>query len=200
VKILKSPYPGHLGMARSKKCLGFLVRNVIIGSILFASGCGLLVLKTGDPLIASSSSSPTFDPATISKLAIITNTADRQNVFGPSLPVRLIEDQFLQVLLRKNYIIASRSDVETVLREIKFQQSGITDRDIAKLGRMLNVPAVLVVTLNDLKTRYVSPNNYERYVYNYETSAALGARLVSVEKAEILWVGNITKSFRVDQG
>jgi hypothetical protein len=98
---------------------------------------------------------------------------------------RLIEDEFVSELLRKGYNVASRSDVEAILKESRFQRSGLTDQDAAQVGRILNVPAVLIVSVTHL-------DRDQRWSGNLDVSstlAAMGVRLISVERGEVLWVG-----------
>ena len=101
-------------------------------------------------------------------------------------PTRGIEDEFISVLLDKGYNVSSRSDVEKVVKEISFQKSGLTDlsnEDAAEIGKILNVPSVIIVHITDLYTkRYKSGAPY--------VQASMGARIVKVETAEILWVEN----------
>ena len=86
-------------------------------------------------------------------------------------------------LLNKGYQVASRSDVQQVMEELRFQDSSLTERSIAKIGRMLNVSAMLIVSVTDL--------DHGRQYHNSDSyvSAALGARLIGVERAEFLWGG-----------
>lgn len=99
---------------------------------------------------------------------------------------RIMEDRFISGLLSKGYAVASRSDMDIILREIQFQRSGLTDADAARIGKMLNVPAVLVVSVTNLQKRY--------HGGTYSTTASMSARLVSVETAEILWVNSASHS------
>jgi hypothetical protein len=96
------------------------------------------------------------------------------------IPDREIEDVFIRASISKGFRVVSRSDIEPLLREMEFQKrSGLTDKDAAELGRILNVPAVMIVAVTRNETYSVS----------------LGARLISVEEAEILW-GNMAGSTR----
>lgn len=123
-----------------------------------------------------------------SSLSLLQDTPDKIAIVVLSerkyqVPERAIEDQFISGLLGKGYAVASRSDVQTVFQELKFQQSGMTEADAARLGKLLNVPAVLVVAVTQLDSHRNSQG-----MYNLD--AAMGARLLSVEKAEILWINS----------
>lgn len=109
---------------------------------------------------------------------------------------RLIEDEFISVLLSKGYSIASRSDTESIRDEMKFQRSGLTDKDAAEVGKMLNVPAVLIVSVTQFEGKSKS-YRFSRQTYRYYvTRAAMGARLISVEKGEVLWIGSHNDEYR----
>ncbi len=116
------------------------------------------------------SSSPQFYPQAMSRLAILVQA-------GKEVPLRQIENEFILQLMSKGYQIASRSDLSGILEEINFQHSAITDTDAVKIGKILNVPAVLIITPM--------------------SKFSMGARLVSVEYAEILWIGTASYAYNV---
>jgi hypothetical protein len=106
----------------------------------------------------------------------------------------MVEDQFIEKLLEKGYQVAARSDVTDVLREIQFQQSGLTEADAARVGRMLNVSAVMVVSINLAEVAWqdtwlVINGKPQR---NYRAKCNMSARVISVEKAEILGAASVT--------
>jgi len=149
---------------------------------LFASAC---LVTPGGPHVEAVAA-PGFDPTSISKLAV---TIGRSSQLTANSDLgRRLEDQVVQVLLTKGYTIAARSDVEPLLKELKFQHSGTTDADAAKLGRMLNVPVILLVTLYSVETHRASTLIQTNPPMN-ETSATVGARMISVERGEMLWTG-----------
>jgi len=129
-------------------------------------GCTTTTSRKGQ---SQSVAARSFDANQIPKIAVL-----MQEYHGVS--TGLIEDEFIAALLDKGYQVASRSDIEYVLKELRFQRSGLTDSDAAQIGKMLNVPAVLIVEIRGLKRTKDSVH------------AALGARLVSVERAEVLWI------------
>lgn len=170
-------------------------------SVLLLFGCnGGVVIRLfpekeeipGDNIggIVNSSSSSSFNPASVRKIAIIVQP-------GKNVPQRQIEDEFISILFRKGYQIASRSDLDQILEELHFQNTELTDIDAAKIGKMLNVPVVLVVAVTEL---YISDYTVRvtRGIKNptttterrYKAHATMGARLLSVEKGEILWIAN----------
>jgi hypothetical protein len=132
-----------------------------------------------------------FKPAELKKLAVIVTAGDSIVIpkGGPNLTnlQRLVEDAFLECLLAKGYTLAARSDVGSVLQEKSFQESG-ESKQAAAVGKLLNVPAVLLVRVTDLSG--------EKQPKNPLTTlrATLSARLVDVENAEMLWNGTHTLS------
>jgi hypothetical protein len=120
-------------------------------------------------------SDPSFNPRELDKVAIIIREDSARG-----LPYRLMEDEFITALIGKGYKVPSRSDMKAVVREIDFQRSALTDADAAKIGKMMNVRAVMIVSV----TNYDSV----RGQYNH-MEATLSARLVGVEKSDVLWIG-----------
>lgn len=133
------------------------------------------------------SSAANFKPADMTKLAVIVAVGKDNPGMMATRNVndyqRLVEDIFLECLLAKGYALAARSDVDSVLREKKFQESGATEELATSVGKILNVPAVMLVRVTD----YTSE---QRQRDTSTVHVSLGARLVSVETGAILWSGN----------
>lgn len=126
-----------------------------------------------------------FSPSSLTKVAVIASDLSRSGSIEQAT-LRMVEDQFIEKLLEKGYQVAARSDVEQVLREIQFQQSGLTAADAAKVGRMLNVSAVIVVSINlaevtSKDTLWITVGGTP--LRNYYAKCNMSARLISVEKA-----------------
>jgi Curli production assembly/transport component CsgG len=142
------------------------------------------------------SSDSKFNPQSVPKLAVIVAGQQGRGFGGfnatQSDQQRLVEDEFVQALMTKGYSIASRSDVEAIVKEQRFQRSGLTESDAARLGKILNVPAVLVVRITEAseQNRFVPGGRGQ----SSELRASLGARLVSVESGSVWWIGKQTGS------
>ena len=135
------------------------------------------------------SSDAAFHPEAIAKLAVIV-VSERRGAPGREVQTdqqRLVEDEFVQALLAKGYSVASRSDVEAIVKEQRFQRSGLTEGDAAAIGKMLNVPAVLVVRVTEASAQNVMAPKTRRYVT--EVRATMGARLIGVESGSVWWIG-----------
>lgn len=112
---------------------------------------------------------PSFSQKNIKKLAIL--------VRGGSEHEKLqIESGATQALLIHKYIVASRADLKLLDREIKFQRSGLTDSDSAKIAKILGVPAVLVFNFDVKKL----DNNLREY--------EVSARLIDAETSQALYI------------
>ncbi len=98
---------------------------------------------------------------------------------------RQVEDEFLQVLLDKGYSLVSRSDIASVVKEQQFQRSGLTEDNATKLGKLLNVPAVLVVRITECTAESQRVARVPNQVLMGRVS--LGARLINVETGLISW-------------
>jgi len=84
--------------------------------------------------------------------------------------------------------------VKKVLEEIHFQQSGLTEAGAAQVGKMLNASAVLIVSIKSATVRS-EPTGWVingRQQERHESQCSMSARLISVEKAEILGISSFT--------
>jgi len=85
-----------------------------------------------------------------------------------------IGDFFAMELLKKGYTPVERAQVQALLKEQKFQESEVTsDQDAAKAGKILNVPAVIVVNIP-----------------TYKEEMNMTAKIIDVEDGSVLWVGS----------
>jgi Curli production assembly/transport component CsgG len=169
-------------------CAIALSKVCLLGIALLLPAC-TITLKSPTTMRAQGTSSPAFNPQNITKLAVLVVNERNYRVLRQA--DRLIEDEIIPVLLGKGYSIASRSDAKAIRDELKFQrESGLTDEDASRIGKMLNVPAVLIVSINQYETGRTRPIKLGRRTYShYVTHATMGARLISVETGEILWLG-----------
>lgn len=168
----------------------------VLGVALLVAACTITLKSPTTMRAAQGTSSSAFNPQTVTKLVVL--VANERNYRVPRQADRLIEDEFIPVLLGKGYSIASRSDVKAIREELRFQrESGLTDEDASRIGKMLNVPAVLIVSITQYETGRTRPVKLGTRSYSYYvTHAAMGARLISVETGEILWLGKHSDDYR----
>jgi len=134
--------------------------------------------------------SPLFRGSVYNRLAII--VVDNTRKFSRSGALRQVEDEFMRAVIEKGYTLAARSDIERILAEQKLQRSDITEKEIARIGRILNVPAVVIVTINAVSTQKYQPIIAVKGQQYYSTSVSISARLISAESAEVLWISSYT--------
>jgi hypothetical protein len=121
-----------------------------------------------------------FDPTALNKLAVIViGQGDRD---GQNEQQRLVEDVFIESLIAKGHSVVARSDVDSVLKEKRFQESDMVEQMATSVGKLLNVEAMLVIRITEMTTD--SPKSGAQIA-----KASLGARLISVENGSILWSG-----------
>ncbi len=127
------------------------------------------------------------DAKSLTKLAVLTvgNTIHRPGNEIQNDNQRLVEDEFLQVLLDKGYSLVSRSDIASVVKEQQFQKSGLTEDNARQLGKLLNVPAVLVVRITECTAENQRSAELPKQILMGRVS--LEARLVSVETGRTTW-------------
>jgi hypothetical protein len=83
-------------------------------------------------------------------------------------------DFFAMELLKKGYTPVERAQVQALLKEQKFQASDATSTTAAaEAGRILNVPAVLIVNIP-----------------TYKEKMSMTAKMIDAEDGSILWAGS----------
>ncbi|WP_077731428.1 CsgG/HfaB family protein [Methylocaldum sp. 14B] len=158
--------------------MGKVLKSTTIAAIMMMALVVLVGCAAPRPTITvQGAPAPSFNPNAITKLAVVVAPI-RQS------PLRFVEDEIVAQLMRKGYSLATRSDMESILREMQFQHSGLTQADAARLGRLLNVPALLLVEVTHLSG---VGNGFAGY---QPPAAVLSARLVQVEQGEILWAAS----------
>jgi hypothetical protein len=111
----------------------------------------------------------------------------------------------MQAALQKGYTVAARSDMDQILRELRLQQTNITEEALAQVGKALNVSAVLLVTVTDMASERYTPLLAQQGVQYYRGKAHMSARLVGAEAAQVVWVGdfggsaNISNQTRIEE-
>jgi len=85
-----------------------------------------------------------------------------------------IGDFFAMELLKRGYTVVERAKVQALLKEQEFQASDITtDEGAAKAGQVLNVPAVVIISIP-----------------TYKEEMNMTAKMIDVEDGSILWLGS----------
>lgn len=163
--------------------------RLIICLAVIASCGGHVVAQTRKPAkgkAPETSSDASFQPDDLAKLAVIAYTEERRGQ-SQSDQQRLVEDIFVQTLLDRGHLVVARSDLKSVLTEQELENSGLTDSNAVALGKLLNVPAVLVIRITEyaLETQRASSNNTRVQT----ARATVGARLISVDTGGIWWQG-----------
>jgi len=150
------------------------MRNLIIKSALFGLLAAALIVITGCTT-AESYARPDYDFSKIEKVAVI-------DVIGKIRDEGMknqISDFFVLELIKKGYSPVERAQVQSLLKEQKFQQSSITsEADAVKAGKILNVPMVMVVNVPKISDDEIS----------------FTAKMIDVETGDIVWVGTGTGS------
>ena len=86
-----------------------------------------------------------------------------------------IGDFFAMELLKRGFTVVERAQVQALLKEQKFETSGVTsEKNAAKAGQVLNVPAVMLINIPDYK----------------EEKMSMTAKIVNVEDGTVLWLGS----------
>jgi hypothetical protein len=111
-----------------------------------------------------------YDFSQVGKVAVLDVTGE---VRGEGAKNQ-IADYFAMELLRKGYSPIERKQVEAILKEQEMQASAITrEGGAAKAGRILNVPAVIVVNVPE-----------------FRDDISMTAKMLDVEDGSILWAAS----------
>ncbi len=133
---------------------------VLMGALLVA-GCGS---SQGESYAMAG-----YDFSSLNKVAIVEVTG---RVYGDVVKNQ-ISDMFVMELMKRGYNVVERQAVKALLKEQEFQASEMTtNEDAARAGRILNVPAVMVINIP-----------------KYKDKMEMTAKLLDVEDASILWIG-----------
>lgn len=137
-------------------CICVLLAGLVVGGC--ATGKGESYSRAG------------FNFSTLDKVAVLEVSGA---VRGDAVKNQ-IGDFFSMELMKRGYTPVERAQVQALLKEQEFQSSGVTsDQDAAKAGRILNVPAVMLINIP-----------------TYKEEINMTAKIVSVEDGSILWIGN----------
>lgn len=163
--------------------------RLVIVMVAVASCCGqgwAQVRKPAKGKAPETSTDASFQPKNLAKLAVIAFTEQRRGE-SQSDQQRLVEDIFVQSLLGHGHLVVARSDLKAVLTEQDLENSGLTDSNAVAVGKLLNIPAVLVVRI----TEYALESQYDagRNTRVQTARATVGARLIDVDTGGIAWQG-----------
>ncbi|MCX5644629.1 MAG: hypothetical protein NTZ17_08070 [Phycisphaerae bacterium] len=142
------------------------MRAVLAGvllSMLAAAGCS--TSKAESQAVAG------YDFGKIDKIAIVEVSG---RVYGEAAKDR-VSNLFAMKLMEKGYRLIERKDIKTLLKEQQFQASDLASKEgAAKAGRILNVPAVMIITIPKYSGGKMD----------------VTAKLIDVSDATILWMGS----------
>lgn len=175
---------------------------------LFLAGAALLSGCANSPVVGIQ---PKYDFARLGRVALL-NFEDAPNQLGSG---KIVSQALEPYLLRGGYNFVERSQVDQILQEQKFSQSGAVDpQAAATLGKILGADALILGTVTNFtfqtkqtymetvsNTTYVPAGRHGRHydvVSTYDqvpvtdvTPASVGysARLVDASSGEVLWFG-----------
>lgn len=110
-----------------------------------------------------------YDFRSVDKIAVIDVLGDLPGEAAKNQ----ISDFFVAELLRKGYAPVERAQVQSILKEQKFQTSDLSsNEDAARAGKILNVPVVLVINIP-----------------NFSDDMSMTAKMIDVEDGSVLWTG-----------
>ena len=132
----------------------------------------LLCVAVAGCTTAESRSKQNYNFASIDQIAVVDVIGDMPSEAAKNQ----IADMVSMELLSKGYSPIERAQVQSLLKEQKFQMSDLTtDTGVARAGQILNVPVVMVVN-----------------VPKFRDDVSMTAKMIDVEDGSILWLGQGT--------
>jgi hypothetical protein len=178
-------------MYRSEKLIALIVAIGIAGCVMPAND----TTSVPPPPMPRVTTSQLFNPASYPIIGVYVENLSGQRLAAGT--IRAVEDEFMRQVLANGYALAARSDIERIIREQRLQSSGITEEAMARVGRMLNVPAIILVSINSLTAQRTEPpmvhNTRTQY---YRVEATMSARMIMTERAEVLWISSYGDGWR----
>jgi hypothetical protein len=140
------------------------MRAVCMSMLLIALTVGGCASSRGESYAAAG-----YDFSSLDRVAVVEVTG---RVYGEAVKNQ-IADMFVMELMKRGYSVVERARVKAILKEQEFQASDLaSNKGAAQAGEILNVPAVMVIDIP-----------------KYQEQMSMSAKLISVETAEILWIG-----------
>jgi hypothetical protein len=113
-----------------------------------------------------------FDFTKLDKVAIVDVVGD----IGGDAAKNQVSDFWSMELLKKGYTPVERSQIQSLLKEQKFETSGVTsDEDVVKAGKILNVPTVMIINIPE-----------------FGETMSMTAKMLDTQDGSILWLGSGT--------
>ncbi len=137
-------------------CMCALLSALVVGGC--ASSKGESYVKAG------------YNFASLEKVAIV----EVSGAVAGDTAKNQIGDFLSMELVKRGYTVVERAKVQALLKEQEFQASDITsDEGAAKAGKILNVPAVAIISIP-----------------TYKEDMNMTIKLVDVQDASVLWIGS----------
>jgi len=143
-----------------KKLTLTLIALFITASLVLVGGCA-----SGESYVQEG-----YDFSKARKVAVVNVTGALANPAAQNQ----IADLFTMELMKKGYAPVERKQVQDLLEEQQFQASEVTtQQDMAKAGKFLNVPAVMVINIPE-----------------FGENMSFTAKMLEVETGSIIWIGS----------
>jgi hypothetical protein len=140
--------------------------------------------------------SPSFDPTNYNKIAIVWLTPPKQPQADSS--EQSIDDEFTFALMQKGYDVVPSSDAQSLLKEQPAAKTpGAPETETTKIGKLLNVPAVMVISLSGLNSKpYTAPPPTEKTSASTSSAAGGGTNPFAGMPNPLQYVTPPTNSFK----
>lgn len=138
-----------------------------------------------------------FSPAVYNRIGVYVVNRTRHRLSEGT--VRQVEDEFMRAVMEKGYILAARSDIDQIKRELRIQSSDFSEEALARKAKAINVSAIMLVSINNVSSYRYRPQNAV-YVSGHSYfigSASISARLISAELAQVVWISSHAGEYQI---
>jgi len=167
-------------------------RSVVVGGAMALAMACMLLAAACTPRSTGTAQGTTGTPPPPPPPIVTSAGAPLQRVAVIVIPDKgfnsvRAENMALEDLTHKGYLLASRSDIDMILREQKLQYNQLMEKDFrVKLAELLNVQAMFVIEATSI---YRSYNQGKEYF----DVRSVAARLIDAQHGTVLWIKNIER-------
>lgn len=163
---------------KMSKCLGWMAAGLIAAGL---GGCAITPHRHSEV-----TADPSFEASRATPIGLVVTDENGQVRRGGSTE---IETRCLQALMAKRYELVERAKLSSlVLNELKFQESGLTESDAVRLGKLANARAMMLVQVTDLQS--ITSGNERSFITFTRERARLTMRVIDVETGKLMWLAS----------
>ena len=136
-----------------------------------------------------------FGPSQVKAVAVLWPKFENRNQAEDEAEVTLRPrsiNSFMQILMSKGYRVVEFAQVESIISQYKWQRSGFTEADAARIGKALNATHVVIVNVSlAVQTGF----SRQLKTQTFASSVECNARMIDVESHVVCYSASKDDSF-----